>query len=63
MNPKEYVEKYAVLDSDDHVVAKQLWDGRCRVNVWKHDPNRIVQSFFIRTEGGGVVSCNPSLGA
>ena len=63
MNIKEYVEKNAILDSDDKVVVKELWDGRYRANVWKYDPNRIVQSYFIHTDGSGVVSCNPSLGA
>ena len=23
-----YVEENAILDSDDHVIVKELWDGR-----------------------------------
>ena len=63
VNVKQYVEDNAILDSDDKVVVKELWDGRYRVNVWKHDPNRIVQSYFIQSDASGVVSCSPSLGA
>lgn len=62
MNVKQYIEQHAVLDSDDHVVVKELWNSRYRVNIWKHDPNRIVRSYFVHVTESGV-SCNPSLGA
>jgi len=58
---KTYVEENAVLDSDDHVIVKELWDGRYRANVWKYDPNRISQSFFVTVNESGV-SCS-ALGA
>jgi len=63
MDVKEYVEANAILDSDDKVVVNELWDGRYRANVWKYNPNKIVQSFFIRVDDSGVVECNPTLGA
>ena len=63
MNVKEYVEKTAILDSDDKVVVKELWDGRYRVNIWKYNPNRIVQSYFIQSDGDRILECNPNMGA
>ena len=63
MNIEEYVKTHAILDSDDKVVVKELWSGRYRVNVWKHDPsNRISQSFFIKVEEDKIY-CNPTMGA
>ena len=62
MNVKEYIEERAVLDSDDKVVVKELWDGNYRANIWKYDPNRIVRSYFVTVTESGI-SCNPSLGA
>jgi len=59
----EYVRENAILDSDDHIVTKELWDNRFRVNVWKYNPNRIAQSFFVRVGESGVVECNPQIGA
>jgi len=58
-----YVQENGILDSDDHLQVRELWEGRYRVNVWKYNPNKIVQSFFVRTNESGVVDCNPSLGA
>ena len=60
----KYVEDNILLDSDDHIVTKELWDGRYRVNVWKYDPkNAIVKSFFIQTDESGVILCSPQIGA
>ncbi len=60
---QEYVKVNGVLDSDDHLQARELWDNRFRVNVWKYDPNRIVQSYFVKVSDSGVVDCSPKLGA
>jgi len=65
MNIEQYVEDRAMLDSDERVVVKELWDGRYRVNVWRHEdgiPHSISRSYFIRVNDSGVY-CNPSLGA
>ena len=62
VNVKQYVEDRAVLDSDDHVVVKELWDGNYRANIWKYDPNRIVRSYFVTVTESGI-NCSPSLGA
>jgi len=59
---KEYVEQNAILDNDDHVVVKEMWDGNFRANVWKYNPNRIVQSFFITVSESGIKS-SPTMGA
>jgi hypothetical protein len=59
---EEYISKNAILDSDDKVVVKELWDQRYRVNIWKYNPNRITQSFFVRVSESGI-ECNPSIGA
>jgi hypothetical protein len=56
---EEYISKNAILDSDDKVVVKELWD---RVNICKYNPNRITQSFFVRVSESGI-ECNPSIGA
>ena len=59
---KEFVEQHAVLDSDEKIVVRELWDGRYRVNVWKYNPNRITQSYFVRVGESGV-QCSPDIGA
>jgi hypothetical protein len=59
---EQYVNDNAIIDSDEKVVVKELWDGRYRVNVWKYDPNRISQSFFVTVSESGI-ECSPSLGA
>ena len=62
MNIEQYIKDHAILDSDEKVVVRELWDGRYRVNIWKHDPNRISQSYFVRVSESGV-ECSPELGA
>ena len=56
MNVKEYIEERAVLDSDEHVVIKEMWDGNHRVNIWRYDPNRIVRSYFVTVTESGIIS-------
>ena len=63
MEVVDYVKEKAILDSDDHIVARELWDGRYRVNVWKYNPNRIVKSYFIHVSESGSFECHPSIGA
>jgi endo-alpha-1,4-polygalactosaminidase (GH114 family) len=62
MNLEQYIKDRAILDSDEKVVIKELWKGRYRVNVWKHNPNRISRSYFVRVHESGI-ECNPDLGA
>lgn len=58
---EKYIKENAVLDSDEKVVVKELWNNRYRVNVWKEDPNYISQSYFVRVSESGIL-CNPSIG-
>ena len=57
----KYIEEKAILDNDEKVVIKPLWDNRYRVNVWKFNPNRISRSYFVKVSDNGI-ECNPSIG-
>jgi len=45
------------------IQAIHLYDNRYRVNVWVHGANgaKIIDNFFIKSNDGSILSCDPAL--